>query len=136
MRGGLTMLASRASRGGHRLLSVLAALVLVLIMGATPALADDGTPGGDVELTEAQKQQAHDELVPLVVKQICEESIGGTIVSIIPGGSPACNALVGEALPKSFESLQAFQQSIESGAFCKAVAGGMPVPANLVFEGG
>lgn len=126
------MWASPASRGAHRLLSVVAALVLVLIMGASPALADDASK---VELTAEQKQQAHAELVHIVVKQVCDASVMGKVVSLLPGGKITCTAGVSSMLPESFESLQAFQQSIETGVFCQAISTATPPPGNLVVQG-
>jgi len=129
------MRALRASRAGRRLIPALSALVLVLILGATPALADDGTTGAAVELTAAQQQKAHDELVPLIVKQVCDASVMGKVVSILPGGKSTCASGVSSMLPKSFESLQAFQNSIQSGAFCEAVSSATPAPGNLAVQG-
>lgn len=137
------MRVSHANRGIIRLVSAIAALVLVLIMGATPALAADGSgDNSQVELTPEQKQKAHDELVPIITDQVCTSSLGGKLVSILPGGKPACAAVVGSSLPKSFESLQAFQESIKTGTFCKALITGagpitgvaVGVACNLTFN--
>lgn len=117
-----------------RCVAVLLAVVLGVLVAAGPvAAADDARGSGEVTLTDAQKKQALEQIVPKVQDQICKQSTVGSFVALL-GGESGCRAVVTLAMPKTFAGVKAFSDDLASGQFCQRL-GDSAGPVGFAVKG-